>query len=69
MRCSIAFGTIWFVLMLLPSVSMLILDVGEPMAEQRALLAGAGFAIGDRRRMWPGFALACREHGVSSARS
>ena len=41
----VAFGTIWFVVMLLPSVSMLILDVGEPMAEQRAYLAGCGYAI------------------------
>jgi tetratricopeptide (TPR) repeat protein len=41
----LAFGTLWFVLMLLPSVTMLVVDVGEPMAEQRAYLAGAGFAI------------------------
>ena len=31
--------------MLLPSVAMLVVDIGEPMAEQRAYLAGAGFAI------------------------
>jgi tetratricopeptide (TPR) repeat protein len=54
----VAFGAIWFVLMLLPSVSMLILDVGEPMAEQRAYLAGCGYAIATgaafaRLRAWP----------------
>jgi tetratricopeptide (TPR) repeat protein len=54
----VAFGTIWFVVMLLPSISMLILDVGEPMAEQRAYLAGCGYAIAlgaafARLRAWP----------------
>ena len=51
-------GALWFVVMLLPSVSMLIVDVGEPMAEQRAYLAGAGFAMAtgaafSRLRAWP----------------
>jgi hypothetical protein len=41
----VTFGMLWFVLMLLPSVTMLVLDIGEPMAEQRVYLAGAGFAI------------------------
>jgi tetratricopeptide (TPR) repeat protein len=54
----VAFGTLWFVLMLLPSAVMLVLDVGEPMAEQRAYLAGAGFAMATgaafgRLRAWP----------------
>lgn len=41
----VAFGAAWFLLMLVPSVTMLVLDVGEPMAEQRLYLAGAGFAM------------------------
>ena len=54
----VAFGALWFVLMLLPSAVMLVLDVGEPMAEQRAYLAGGGFAIASgaafgRLRAWP----------------
>ena len=54
----VSFGALWFVLMLLPSVSMLILDVGEPMAEQRAYVAGGGFAMATgaafaRLRTWP----------------
>lgn len=54
----VAFGTLWFVLMLLPSFAMLVLDVGEPMAEQRAYLAGSGFAMATgaafgRLRAWP----------------
>jgi len=54
----VAFGAVWFVLMLLPSVAMLALDVGEPMAEQRLYVAGAGFAMATgaafgRLREWP----------------
>ena len=61
----VTLGTIWFVLMLLPSVFMLILDVGEPMAEQRVYLAGCGFAMATgaafaRLRAWP------PRHGVSA---
>lgn len=41
----IAFGCLWFVLLLLPSVTMLSFDIGEPMAEQRAYLAGCGFSM------------------------
>jgi hypothetical protein len=54
----VAYGVLWFVLMLLPSVTMLVLDVGEPLAEQRAYLAGCGFAMSTgaafaRLRGWP----------------
>jgi protein O-mannosyl-transferase len=54
----VAFGALWFVAMLLPSVAMLVLDVGEPMAEQRVYLAGGGFAMATgavfgRLRAWP----------------
>lgn len=41
----VTFGTLWFLLMLLPSVMMLVFDVGEPMAEQRLYLASGGFAM------------------------
>ena len=41
----VGFGAAWLALMLVPSAVMLPLDVGEPMAEQRVYLAGAGFAI------------------------
>ena len=54
----IAFGAFWLLVMLLPPVAMLVIDVGEPVAEQRAYLAGAGFAIATgatfgRLRGWP----------------
>jgi tetratricopeptide (TPR) repeat protein len=54
----VVFGTLWFLLMLLPSVTMLVLDIGEPMAEQRVYLAGAGFAMATgaafgHLREWP----------------
>jgi len=54
----VVFGTLWFLLMLLPSVTMLVLDIGEPMAEQRMYLAGCGFAMATgaafgRLREWP----------------
>jgi tetratricopeptide (TPR) repeat protein len=54
----IAFGALWFILMLLPSVTMLVVDIGEPVAEQRSYLAGCGFAMAigaafARLRAWP----------------
>jgi tetratricopeptide (TPR) repeat protein len=48
----IAFGAAWFALMLVPSAMMLPLDVGEPMAEQRVYLAGAGFAMAVGAAFW-----------------
>jgi tetratricopeptide (TPR) repeat protein len=51
----IAFGAVWYLLVLLPPVAMLVIDVGEPVAEQRAYLAAAGFAIatgGAFGRLW-----------------
>jgi protein O-mannosyl-transferase len=48
----IAFGAAWFALMLVPSAMMLPLDVGEPMAEQRVYLAGAGFAMAAGAGFW-----------------
>jgi protein O-mannosyl-transferase len=40
-----AFGLAWFLLLLVPSTLLLVLDVGEPMAEQRVYLAACGLAI------------------------
>jgi tetratricopeptide (TPR) repeat protein len=51
----IAFGIVWLVLLLLLPVAMLVIDIGEPVAEQRAYLAAAGFAIatgGAFGRLW-----------------
>ena len=39
------FGVTWFLLLLLPSSFLLLLDIGEPMAEQRVYLAACGFAL------------------------
>ncbi|RPJ62560.1 MAG: tetratricopeptide repeat protein, partial [Acidobacteria bacterium] len=38
-------GVTWFLLLLLPSSFLLVLDIGEPMAEQRVYLAACGFAM------------------------
>ncbi len=40
----IGFGVAWFLLLLMPSSFLLLLDIGEPMAEQRVYLAACGFA-------------------------
>jgi Flp pilus assembly protein TadD len=37
-----ALGMIWFVLLLIPSSMLVLLDLGEPMAEHRAYLSAAG---------------------------
>ena len=52
-----SFGLLWFLLALLPSSLLILLDRGEPMAEHRVYLGGAGFclAIGalvDRAAGW-----------------
>ncbi|MBP7570411.1 MAG: tetratricopeptide repeat protein [Acidobacteria bacterium] len=39
------FGVAWFLVLLLPSSFLLLLDIGEPMAEQRVYLAACGFAM------------------------
>lgn len=39
------FGIVWFLALLLPSSFLLLLDIGEPMAEQRVYLAACGFAM------------------------
>jgi tetratricopeptide (TPR) repeat protein len=42
---TLGFGIAWFLLLLLPSSSLLMLDIGEPMAEQRVYLAACGYTI------------------------
>ena len=39
------FGLIWFLLLLLPSSALVLLDHGEPMAEHRVYLASCGFFL------------------------
>lgn len=39
------FGVAWFLVLLMPSSFLLLLDIGEPMAEQRVYLAACGFAM------------------------
>lgn len=41
----LAFGMLWFVLLLLPSSALVVLNLGEPMAEHRVYLASAGLFI------------------------
>ena len=41
----IALGLIWFVLLLIPSSMLVLLDLGEPMAEHRVYLAAAGLFL------------------------
>ncbi len=41
----IALGLIWFVLLLIPSSMLVLLDLGEPMAEHRAYLSAAGLFL------------------------
>ena len=40
-----AFGLVWFLLLLIPSSGLLILGLGEPMAEHRVYLAAAGLFL------------------------
>jgi Flp pilus assembly protein TadD len=42
---AVTLGMIWFVLLLVPSSVLVILNLGEPMAEHRAYLAAAGFFL------------------------
>jgi tetratricopeptide (TPR) repeat protein len=53
----VAFGVLWFVLLLVPGAALTTLNVGEPMAEHRVYLASCGvfLAAGDgigRLRAW-----------------
>jgi hypothetical protein len=40
-----AFGILWFLLMLVPSAALAVLDQGEPMAEHRVYIASAGLFL------------------------
>ncbi len=42
---AIALGMLWFVLLLVPSSVLVLLNLGEPMAEHRVYLAAAGFFL------------------------
>lgn len=42
---AISLGMIWFVLLLIPSSVLVLLNLGEPMAEHRVYLAAAGFFL------------------------
>lgn len=41
----VALGMLWFLLLLVPSAVLVILNLGEPMAEHRVYLASAGFFL------------------------
>ncbi len=41
----VSFGLVWFVLLLLPSSALVMLDRGEPMAEHRTYLASCGLFL------------------------
>ena len=41
----VSLGLSWFVLLLVPSAVLVLLDLGEPMAEHRAYLSGAGLFL------------------------
>jgi tetratricopeptide (TPR) repeat protein len=41
----ISLGVVWFLLVLAPSALLVVLNLGEPMAEHRAYLAAAGFFL------------------------
>jgi protein O-mannosyl-transferase len=64
---TVSFGSLWFLLLLVPSAALTVLDQGEPMAEHRVYLASCGLflAAGDgigRLSAWA-------EHAETSARS
>jgi Flp pilus assembly protein TadD len=42
---AITLGMVWFVLLLIPSSVLVLLNLGEPMAEHRVYLAAAGFFL------------------------
>lgn len=42
---AVALGMVWFLLLLVPSAVLVVLNLGEPMAEHRVYLAAAGFFL------------------------
>ncbi len=62
-----ALGMLWFVVLLIPSAMLVLLDLGEPMAEHRVYLSSAGMflAIGTAfGRAWPLFGSGVLRYGV-----
>ncbi len=58
---------VWFVVLLVPSAMLVMLDLGEPMAEHRVYLASAGMflAVGTMfGRAWPLFGTRVFRYGV-----
>lgn len=54
----IALGMLWFLLLLAPSSALVLLNLGEPMAEHRVYLASAGFFLASGflvARLWARF--------------
>ena len=41
----VSFGVVWFLLLLVPSSALVMLDRGEPMAEHRVYLASCGLFL------------------------
>lgn len=42
----VSFGMLWFVLLMVPSAMLVLLDLGEPMAEHRVYMSAAGLFLG-----------------------
>jgi hypothetical protein len=62
-----ALGMIWFVVLLIPSAMLVLLDLGEPMAEHRVYLSSAGMflAVGTLfGRAWPLFGSRVFRYGL-----
>ncbi len=62
-----ALGMVWFVVLLVPSAILVMLDLGEPMAEHRVYLSSAGMflAVGTTfGRAWPLFGTRVFRYGV-----
>jgi tetratricopeptide (TPR) repeat protein len=60
-------GMLWFIILLVPSAILVLLDLGEPMAEHRVYLASAGMflAIGTMfGRAWPLFGSGAFRYGL-----
>lgn len=62
-----ALGMLWFVVLLIPSAMLVLLDLGEPMAEHRIYLSSAGMflAVGTLfGRIWPLFGTRTFRYGM-----
>jgi protein O-mannosyl-transferase len=62
-----ALGMLWFIVLLIPSALLVLLDLGEPMAEHRVYLSSAGIflAVGTTfGRAWPLFGSQVFRYGL-----